>query len=75
MIRFFLLQNKQGKTRVSRWYVPVEFREKLQVENEVHRVIVNRNAKFTNFIEFKTCVVWRARALVRACVLLAFFFA
>eukprot|EP00750_Incisomonas_marina_P018592 INCI3032.1.p1 GENE.INCI3032.1~~INCI3032.1.p1 ORF type:complete len:153 (+),score=28.27 INCI3032.1:271-729(+) len=54
MIRFFLLQNKQGKTRVSRWYVPVEFDEKLKVENEVHRIIVGRNAKFTNFIEFKT---------------------
>ena len=54
MIRFLLLQNKQGKTRVSRWYVPVDFDEKLQVENEVHRIIVGRNAKFTNFIEFKT---------------------
>jgi hypothetical protein len=57
MIRFLLLQNKQGKTRVSRWYVPVEFQEKLKVEAEVHRIIVARNAKFTNFIEFKTCVV------------------
>lgn len=33
MIRYLLLQNRQGKTRLSKWYMPVEFEEQARLEN------------------------------------------
>ena len=63
-IRFFLLQNRQGKTRLSKWYIPpsgtngaatstanVEA-EKVRIEAEVHRMVTARDKKYTNFIEY-----------------------
>ena len=54
MIRFILLQNRQGKTRLAKYYVPLEEVEKHQLETEVHRVVVNRDPKHTSFVEFKS---------------------
>jgi AP-2 complex subunit sigma-1 len=57
------LQNRQGKTRLSKWYVPPpsqsgsgtssnpEF-EKARIEAEVHRLVTARDKKYTNFIEY-----------------------
>ncbi|GMI56650.1 hypothetical protein ScalyP_jg7624 [Parmales sp. scaly parma] len=55
MIRFFLLQNRQGKTRLSKWYVPPPAggtAEKQRIESEIHKMVVLRDKKFTNFIEY-----------------------
>eukprot|EP01083_Nonionella_stella_P002462 7113_1 len=61
MIRFFLLQNRQGKTRLSKWYVPPPVpqsgagsgeAEKIRIEAEVHRLVTARDKKYTNFIEY-----------------------
>jgi AP-2 complex subunit sigma-1 len=46
-----LLQNRQGKTRLSKWYVDVGDEEKVQVEAEVHRIVTARDSKYTNFVE------------------------
>ena len=54
MIRYLLLQNKQGKTRLSKWYIPVEFEEQTRLENEIHKLVSARDTKVTNFIEFST---------------------
>mmetsp|Transcript_11242 Transcript_11242/g.28391 ORF Transcript_11242/g.28391 Transcript_11242/m.28391 type:complete len:144 (+) Transcript_11242:223-654(+) len=54
MIRFMLLQNRAGKTRMSKYWVPLEDAEKHKLEYEVHRLVVARNPKFTNFVEFRT---------------------
>ena len=54
MIRFLLLQNRQGKTRLAKYYVPLDTDEKHQLEREVHRLVVSRDAKFTNFVEFRS---------------------
>ena len=54
MIRFLLLQNRQGKTRTAKYYVPMDDDEKHQLEFEVHRLVVNRDPKSTNFAEFRT---------------------
>jgi AP-2 complex subunit sigma-1 len=62
-IRFFLLQNRQGKTRLSKWYVPPPNQsgggtsshpeqEKARIEAEVHRLVTARDKKYTNFIEY-----------------------
>ncbi|KAK6245531.1 hypothetical protein SCA6_008621 [Theobroma cacao] len=46
--------SQQGKTRLAKYYVPLEDSEKHKVEYEVHRLVVNRDPKFTNFVEFRT---------------------
>jgi len=53
MIRFILLQNRQGKTRLSKWYVPYNSAEKHQIEAEIHRAVVSRDRKWTNFLEYR----------------------
>jgi len=45
------LQNRQGKTRLSRWYIAYNEQERRKIEIEVHRNIVQREAKHTNFLE------------------------
>mmetsp|Transcript_60270 Transcript_60270/g.143205 ORF Transcript_60270/g.143205 Transcript_60270/m.143205 type:complete len:145 (-) Transcript_60270:66-500(-) len=54
MIRFLLLQNRQGKTRLSKWYVPYDDSEKQSIQIECHKVVTQREAKFTNFVEWRT---------------------
>ena len=54
MIRFILLQNRQGKTRLSRWYIPFNSAEKNKVESEIHRAVSGRDPKFTNFLEYRS---------------------
>ena len=63
-IRFFLLQNRQGKTRLSKWYVPPPTNtttgasdsesEQVRIEAEVHRLVTARDKKYTNFIEYNS---------------------
>lgn len=63
MIRFFLLQNRAGKTRLAKYYTPLSDDDKKRTEDEVYRLIANRDAKFTNFLEYKTFkVVYRRYA-------------
>ena len=52
-IRFFLLQNRQGKTRLSKWYVAIEEEEMRKIESEVHRIVTSRDSKYTNFVEVR----------------------
>ncbi|KAK9946943.1 hypothetical protein M0R45_012380 [Rubus argutus] len=56
MIRFILLQNRQGKTRLAKYYVPLEDSEKHKVEYEVHRLVVNRDPKRYAGLFFSLCV-------------------
>jgi hypothetical protein len=59
MIRFVLLQNRQGKTRLSKWYTPPKTAngtttdaEKARIEAEIHRLVTARDKKYTNFSTF-----------------------
>jgi len=52
MIHFVLLQNRQGKTRLAKWYTPYPTDEKRSIEVEIHRMVTTRDQKFTNFIEW-----------------------
>ena len=64
MIRFFLLQNKQGHRRLSKWYAasPTDS-ERVRIENDIHRIIVVRDKKHTNFIEYRNIkIVYRKYA-------------
>jgi len=53
MIRFILLQNRQGRTRLAKYYVPLTDAEKHNVEHQVHGIISARDQKFANFVEYK----------------------
>ncbi|KCV69591.1 AP-2 complex subunit sigma [Fonticula alba] len=55
MIHFLLVQNRQGKTRLAKWYVPFDDAEKIKLKNDVHRVVAARDNKYqSNFVEFRT---------------------
>lgn len=53
-------QNRAGKTRLAKYYVPLADGEKHSLEYDVHRLISTRDPKFTNFVEVEptlpTCV-------------------
>ena len=54
MIRFFLLQNKQGKTRLAKWYMTApEDSKRVEMEGNIHRMISMRVRGNTNFVEFQ----------------------
>jgi hypothetical protein len=54
MIKEILLQNRMGKTRLSRWYLPYDDAEKNKICEDVHRIVSSRDPKFANFVEFGT---------------------
>ena len=57
MIHFLLLQNRQGKTRLAKFYSAFEHDEKRQLQTEVHKLITKRDPKFTNFVEVTTATL------------------
>lgn len=57
-IRFILVQNRQGKTRLSKWYVPYEDNEKVKLKGEVHRLVAPRDQKHqSNFVEVGSVLI------------------
>ncbi|KAF8817904.1 putative AP-2 complex subunit sigma-1 [Cardiosporidium cionae] len=53
MIRFVLCQTRQGKNRLSRWYVPISENEKNKLEIEISRSVSSRDRRWTNFVEYR----------------------
>lgn len=63
MIHFLLLQNRQGKTRLAKWYVPCDDADKDLQKIEIHALINSREARFTNFVDYrKIKVIYRRYA-------------
>ena len=66
MIQFLLLQNRQGKTRLSKYYRSYTDDEKVKLESEIHRLVTVRDPKFTNFVEVRaSCACRRTRPPAR----------
>ncbi|KAE8542159.1 AP-2 complex subunit sigma [Cryptococcus gattii VGV] len=63
-------QNRQGKTRLSKWYAPYDDDEKVRLRGEVHRLIAPRDQKYqSNFVEFRDDkVIYRRYAGLFFCV-------
>jgi AP-2 complex subunit sigma-1 len=54
MIKYILVHNRQGKTRLAKWYIPVEEEEKLGIKQKVHKLVASREGKGqSNFVEFQ----------------------
>ena len=47
------MQNKQGRTRLSKWYINVNEEEKIKIQNEVYRTIILRDIRESSIIEYK----------------------
>ncbi|RCH85221.1 AP-2 complex subunit sigma [Rhizopus azygosporus] len=69
-IRFILVQNRQGKTRLAKWYVPYEDEEKMKLKGEVHRLVAPRDQKHqSNFVEYRNYkIVYRRYAGLFFCI-------
>lgn len=56
MLRWLLIQNRQGKTRLAKFYVPMDDDEKVRLKGEVHRLVAPRDQKYqSNFVEVGGC--------------------
>lgn len=52
-IKFIILQNKQGRTRLSKWFFNINDEDKMKIEKEIFRTIILRDIKQTNIIEYR----------------------
>ncbi|KAJ1507417.1 AP-2 complex subunit sigma, partial [Coelomomyces lativittatus] len=58
MIHFILIQNRQGKTRLAKWYSPLTSHEQLHAKETVHQLTSERDQKGqSNFIEYKNMML------------------
>ena len=63
MIRFLIVQNTQGVTRLSRWYVSYSDDEKQKILEDFYNLVNVREIDSTNFIEYHTYkIVYRRYA-------------
>ncbi|KAF2863010.1 Adaptor protein complex sigma subunit [Piedraia hortae CBS 480.64] len=53
-LSFILVHNRQGKTRLAKYYSAYTDAEKLALKSEIHRLVVPRAQRHTsNFVEFR----------------------
>jgi len=72
-----LVQNRQGKTRLSKWFVSYDDEEKRKLSSEIYTLVSSREnrfspkitARYANFVEFRTHkIVYRRYAGLFFCL-------
>lgn len=53
MINFIMLISRQGKTRLTKWFVQMNAKEKLRAVRELTATVLARQPKMCNFIEWQ----------------------
>uniref|UniRef100_A0A8C5QQB4 AP complex subunit sigma n=1 Tax=Leptobrachium leishanense TaxID=445787 RepID=A0A8C5QQB4_9ANUR len=53
MIKFILIVNKQGQTRLSRYYERLEIQKKTVLESEVIKLCLSRSKDQCSFVEYR----------------------
>lgn len=54
MIRFLLVQNRQGKMRLAKYYAPIDEAEQARIPAEVHRLVSLRDRRLqSNFVQVR----------------------
>ncbi|KAM9644914.1 AP-4 complex subunit sigma-1 isoform 1-T2 [Trichechus inunguis] len=53
MIKFFLMVNKQGQTRLSKYYEHLEIKKRTLLESEVIKSCLSRSNEQCSFVEYK----------------------
>ncbi|CAG9582105.1 putative clathrin coat assembly protein AP17 [Leishmania major strain Friedlin] len=54
MIHFILLQNRVGKTRLAKFYIPVDDAGQAQIKRQVHVIVNTRDTRATNFVSYES---------------------
>lgn len=52
MIHFVLLQNRMGKSRLAKFYIPVDDEGQEKIKREVHAIVNCRDSRATNFVSY-----------------------
>uniref|UniRef100_A0ACD5TAK3 Uncharacterized protein n=1 Tax=Avena sativa TaxID=4498 RepID=A0ACD5TAK3_AVESA len=69
MINFVLLISRQGKVRLTKWYLPYTQKERTKVIRELSGLILTRAPKLCNFVEWRGYkVVYRRYASLYFCM-------
>lgn len=52
-VRWFLLLSRQGKVRLSKWYVTLPQKERARIIREITPMVLGRALKLCNFLDWK----------------------
>ena len=60
--------SRQGKVRLTKWYSPYSAKEKARTVREVSAIVLARQAKQCNFVEYKGMkIIYKRRAAAPCC--------
>lgn len=58
--------NRQGKTRLSKWYVPYPQKERERIIKDLAVQVTHRNSSMCNFLEWREFTVVYKRCVLRS---------